>query len=52
MDGVEKSLRERLSKVAHLIWGDGLVSGTSGNISARVPGTSRCIIKPSGFKMG
>ncbi|MEM3714706.1 MAG: class II aldolase/adducin family protein [Nitrososphaeria archaeon] len=51
MDDVEKGLRERLAKVAHLIWDDGLVTGTSGNISMRVPGTSRCIIKPSGFRM-
>ena len=52
MEDVEKSLRERLTKVAQSIWNDGLVTGTSGNISARIPGTSKCIIKPSGFKMG
>jgi len=51
MGDIEKDLRERLTKVAHSIWNDGLVTGTSGNISARIPGTNKCIIKPSGFTM-
>ncbi|MEM3404604.1 MAG: class II aldolase/adducin family protein [Nitrososphaeria archaeon] len=51
MEDVEKNLRERLTKVAQCLWDDGLVSGTAGNISARIPGTNKCIIKPSGFTM-
>jgi L-fuculose-phosphate aldolase len=49
MDPVEKDLRERLAKVGHEIFAEGLTHGASGNISARIPGTNKCIIKPSGY---
>ena len=49
MDPVEKDLRERLAKVGREIFAEGLTHGASGNISARVPGTNKCIIKPSGY---
>ena len=48
-DSVEKDLRERLAKVGREIFAEGLTHGASGNISARVPGTNKCIIKPSGY---
>ena len=49
MESVEKGLRERLAKVGREIFAEGLTHGASGNISARVPGTNKCIIKPSGY---
>ena len=49
MDPIEKDLRERLAKVGRQIFAEGLTHGASGNISARVPGTNKCIIKPSGY---
>jgi ribulose-5-phosphate 4-epimerase/fuculose-1-phosphate aldolase len=51
MEEIEKDLRNRLTKVAKTLWKDGLVYGSAGNISARIPGTDKCIIKPSGFTM-
>lgn len=47
---IEDSLRERLVKVAREIWEDGLTRGSGGNISAKIPGTKTCLIKPSGFR--
>ena len=32
------------------LFDDGLTYGTSGNVSARVPGTDTCLIKPSGYR--
>ncbi len=52
MENVEKDLRERLARVGRQIFAEGLTHGASGNISARVPGTNRCIIKPSGYSFG
>ena len=52
MDAVEKDLRERLAKVGRQIWAEKLTHGASGNISARIPGTNKCIIKPSGYSFG
>jgi len=52
MSGVEQDLRERLAKVGKLTWDEGLVYGSAGNISARIPNTQTCLIKPSGFTMG
>lgn len=46
---IEKDLRERVAKVGREIFAEGLTHGASGNISARVPGTNKCIIKPSGY---
>lgn len=47
---IEDNLRERLLKVANELWEDGLVRGSAGNISAKVPGTNTCLIKPTGFR--
>ena len=48
----ERKLREDLSKVCLLLQREGLTSGTTGNISARLPGETLCLIKPSGFCLG
>lgn len=47
---VEQDLRERLTKVAQMAWDAGLTTGSGGNISARIPGTNTCLIKPHGFR--
>jgi len=52
MKKVESDLRERLTKVAHQLFAEGLTHGSSGNISARLPGTNTCLIKPSGYSLG
>ena len=52
MHTVEKDLRERLAKVGRQIFAEKLTHGASGNISARIPGTNKCIIKPSGYSFG
>lgn len=50
MSEVEQELRDRLTKVGRQLYADGLTHGSSGNISARVPGTDNCLIKPSGYR--
>jgi L-ribulose-5-phosphate 4-epimerase len=50
MSDIEQELRERLTKVGHQLFTDGLTHGASGNISARIPGTDTCLIKPSGYR--
>jgi L-fuculose-phosphate aldolase len=50
MADMEQQLRERLSVVGHTLYEEGLTHGTSGNISARIPRTDKCLIKPSGFR--
>ena len=44
----ERELRERLTKACGRLYREGLTSGTSGNISARLPERDLCLIKPSG----
>jgi len=44
----EKDLRKRLAAVGRMLFAEGLTLGASGNISARLPGSSECLIKPSG----
>ncbi len=44
----EQTLRTELVRFARQMVASGLVRGTSGNISARVPGADRCLITPSG----
>ncbi len=39
-----------MTNVGRQLFADGLTHGASGNISARVPGTSTCLIKPSGYR--
>ena len=50
MSNIEQELRERLAVVGRKLFEDGLTYGASGNISARVPGTDTCLIKPSGYR--
>lgn len=47
-----RDLRDRLVNVGKQLHEYGLVIGTEGNISARIPGTDRVLIKPSGVSMG
>ena len=47
---IEDNLRDRLVRVARELWEDGLIRGSAGNISARIPGTKTCLIKPSGYR--
>jgi len=50
MADVEQELRERLTVVGRKLFEEALTYGTSGNISARIPGTNTCLIKPSGYR--
>jgi len=45
-------LRDRLVNVGKQLHNYGLAVGAEGNISARIPGTDRVLIKPSGISMG
>lgn len=49
MKNDEQDLRERLAKVGIDLFEAGLTYGEAGNISAKIPGTNNCLIKPSGF---
>jgi ribulose-5-phosphate 4-epimerase/fuculose-1-phosphate aldolase len=46
-----KDASERLVKAGRELHDNGLVKGTSGNISAKIPGTDAFLIKPSGAQM-
>jgi L-fuculose-phosphate aldolase len=46
-----KDIRERMVKAGRELYEHGLVKGTSGNISAKIPGTDTFLIKPSGARM-
>jgi L-fuculose-phosphate aldolase len=46
-----KDVSERIVKAGRELHENGLVRGTSGNISARIPGTDTFLIKPSGARM-
>ena len=50
MTDIEQELRERLTVVGRKLFEEGLTYGASGNISARIPGTDTCLIKPSGYR--
>src|SRR6059036_1787970 len=45
----EANLRELLVRTARRMLADGLVTGTSGNVSARVSGSERILVTPSGI---
>jgi L-fuculose-phosphate aldolase len=47
-----RGIGERIAKASRELYNHGLVKGTSGNISARFPGTDAFLIKPSGTRMG
>jgi L-fuculose-phosphate aldolase len=46
----EDELRVRLATVGRDLYAAGLTHDASGNISARATGSSRCLIKPSGYR--
>jgi L-ribulose-5-phosphate 4-epimerase len=46
----EQDLRTRLAKVGRQLYADGLTHDASGNISARLPSTDTCLIKPTGYR--
>ena len=50
MTDIEQELRERLKVVGRKLFEEGLTYGASGNISARIPRTDTCLIKPSGYR--
>ena len=50
MSDVEHALRVRLATVGRQLFADGLTHGASGNISARIPSTNTCLIKPTGYR--
>ena len=50
LSDIEQELRMRLAKVVRQLYADGLTHDASGNISARVPDTDTCLIKPSGYR--
>ncbi len=46
-----KDISERIVKASRELYAHGLVRGTCGNISARIPKTDTFLIKPSGVRM-
>jgi L-ribulose-5-phosphate 4-epimerase len=44
------NLRDRLTRVGRQLFAEGLTHGSMGNISARMEDTSKCLIKPSGYR--
>lgn len=48
---VIKDVSERIVKASRELHDNGLVKGTSGNISARIPDTEMFLIKPSGSRL-
>ena len=46
-----RDISDKIVKASKELHGHGLVLGTSGNISARIPGTDTFLIKPSGVYM-
>jgi L-fuculose-phosphate aldolase len=47
-----KDVSERIVDAGRRLCEHGLVRGTSGNISARIPGADKFLIKPSGARLG
>lgn len=47
----EEELRTKLAQAGRSLYAEGLTHGASGNISARVPRASRCLIKPTGYRL-
>lgn len=51
MDSCVKQLRKRLAKAGKTLVKEGLTSGSSGNISAKISNSNKCLIKPSGRRL-
>ena len=47
-----RDISDKIVKASKELHGHGLVLGTSGNISAKIPGTDTFLMKPSGVYMG
>ena len=47
-----RDISERIAKASKELYGQGLVKGNSGNVSARIPDTEEFLVKPSGVCMG
>ena len=45
-------LRHELAEISKMSFNRGLISGTGGNISVRIPGTDKTLITPSGVSLG
>ncbi len=50
-DPAERSLREKLAETAIRAYRRGLVAGTGGNVSARIPGRNEVLITPTGVSL-
>ncbi len=51
IDPAERSLREQLTETAIRAYRRGLVAGTGGNVSARIPGRNEVLITPTGVSL-
>ncbi len=49
---IVKRLREELADISRRAFHRGLVAGTGGNMSVRIPGTDRVLITPTGVSLG
>lgn len=52
LDPEERELRGELARIAILSYQRGLVSGSGGNVSARIPGRNEVLITPTGVSLG
>jgi L-ribulose-5-phosphate 4-epimerase len=52
MDLAERDLREELARTAVQAYHRGLVAGSGGNVSARIPGRDEVLITPTGVSLG
>ncbi len=50
-DPEERALREKLAETAVRAYRRGLVAGTGGNVSARIPGKNEVLITPTGVSL-
>ncbi|MGE5618764.1 MAG: class II aldolase/adducin family protein [Sphingomonadaceae bacterium] len=50
-DPEERALREKLAETAIRAYRRGLVAGTGGNVSARIPGKNEVLITPTGVSL-
>jgi ribulose-5-phosphate 4-epimerase/fuculose-1-phosphate aldolase len=50
-EGDVKRLREELAETCVLAWHRRLIAGAGGNVSARIPGTDRCLVTATGVAL-